>query len=269
MKYILYGAAKYMRDRIDEEKIRYFDYIVDQSEEKIGTTYLGKMICSPEILLEENKNEIFIVITAFGQLYSVEYDLKKMGFEEGVHFEWLGRLYNCYPKHSLWLLPRSENWMKDEEAWRKNFPNEVPHERAELVTKMIDWTTVKSVLDLGAGSEPMRPLLPKGIEYYPVDYKQLTGNTLVFDFNQKQFPNIKADVVILIGVHGYVDYEAWLIDKAIDAVNVGGQFIVSLNYCTGNYNALDCITRYHELITCVEYAFRGDIYGIFRFLRVK
>lgn len=49
MKYILFGAAQYMRDRIDEEKIRYFDYIVDNSADKIGTTYLGKQIKPPAV----------------------------------------------------------------------------------------------------------------------------------------------------------------------------------------------------------------------------
>lgn len=269
MKYILFGAAQYMRDRIDEEKIKYFEYIVDNSTEKIGTTYLGKDIKSPNVLLDENKDEIFIVITAFGQLCSIEYDLKQMGFEEGKHFEWVGRLYNLYPKHSLWLAPRSENWTKDEKAWRENFPNEVPHERAELVAKMINWSGAKSVLDLGAGSEPMRPLLPKGINYFPIDYKQLTGNTLVYDFNQKQFPDIRADIVILVGVHGYVDYETWLIDKAVSTVNLGGQLIISFNYCTGNFNALDFITKYHNVIECVKYAFRSDIYGIFKFIKVN
>lgn len=269
MKYILFGAAKYMRDRIDEERIQWIDYIVDNSKELIGTTYLGKEIKSPKVLIEEDKNNIFIVITAFGQLYSIIYDLKQMGFEEGKHFEWFGRLSNHYPQHSIWYRQKSKNWKKDEAAWRKYFPNEEPHERAELVAKMIDWRNVKSVLDLGAGSEPMRPLLPEKVEYYPVDYKQLTGNTLVFDFNQKQFPNMNADVVILIGLHGYVDYEAWLAERAVHAVNWGGQFIVSFNYCTGNYNAFDFITKYHNVVRCVDYAFRSDTYGIFLFRKEK
>lgn len=269
MKYILFGAGPYLREHIDEEKIKYFDYIVDNAPEKIGTSYLGKEIRSPKVLLTEDKDNIFIVITAFGQLYSIEYDLKKMGFEKEKHFEWLGRMYNLYPQHSLWLSLKSENWKKDEAAWRRNYPNLRPHERAKLVAKMIDWNHVKSVLDLGAGSEPMRPLLPSGeIAYYPVDYKQLTGNTLVYDFNQKQFPNIKADVVILIGVHGYVDHEIWLIDQAVNAVNIGGQLLISLNYSTGNFHAFDFITKYQNKMKCVDYAFRDSIYGIFSFRRI-
>lgn len=269
MKYLLYGASKYMRDRINEEKIQLVDYIVDHSAELIGTTYLGKEIKSPDVLLEEDREHVFIVITAFGQLYSIEYDLLQMGFERGKNFEWIGRLSNYYPQHVEWYKQKSRNWEKDEAAWREKFPNEVPYERAVLVTKMIDWTDVESVLDLGAGSEPMRPLLPREVEYYPVDYKQLTGNTLIFDFNQKQFPNIKADVVVLIGVQGYVDYEMWLVEQAVRAVKTGGQFVVSLNYCTGNYNAFDFITKYHNVIQCVDYAFRSDVYGIFLFRKTN
>ncbi len=269
MKYILFGAAQYMRDNIDEEKIKYFDYIVDSSPEKIGTEYLGKKIKAPSALLEENKNEIFIFISEFNQMYSTEYDLKKMGFEKGKNFDWLRRMYNYYPEHSLWLRRRSESWEKDESAWRAYSPVGTTHERAELVAKMIDWRGTISVLDLGAGSEPMRPLLPAGVTYYPVDYKQLTGNTLIYDFNQKQFPDIRADVVILVGVWEYTDYGVWLVDKAMNAVNIGGQFIVSLYYSTGNFSALDCIVKYHDALQLMDYAIRDNEWGIFHFKRVK
>lgn len=269
MRYILYGASKYMQERVDENRIQYVDYIVDKSEELVGQKYLGKEIKQPDVLLEEKKDDIFIVITAFRQLYSIEYDLKQMGFERGKHFEWIGRMYNHHPNHSVWWkCQKSEYWKKDEDAWRKEYQNEVPHERAQLVAKMIDWTGAESVLDLGSGSEPMRQLLPKEIAYYPVDYKQLTGNTLVFDFNQKQFPDIKADIVILIGVVGYVDYEVWLIDQAVRAIKSGGQLAISFHYSTGNYNAFDFITKYRNVIQCVDYAFRTESYGIFLFKKI-
>ena len=45
MKYILYGAAKYMREHIDDEKIKYFDYIVDNSAEKIEERLNLLMYC--------------------------------------------------------------------------------------------------------------------------------------------------------------------------------------------------------------------------------
>ena len=269
MKYILYGASRYMRERIDEEKIKYFDYIVDRSDKLIGTKYLGKEIKAPDTLLREDKGDIFIVITAHFQLYSIEYDLKEMGFERGKNFDWLGRLRNHYPKHALWLRPASESWKKDEQAWREFSPNGTVHERAELVAKMIGWTDVKSVLDLGAGSEPMRPLLPKGVVYYPVDYKRLTGNTLVFDFNQKQFPELKADVVILVGVHGYVDHQLWLIDQAVNALNIGGQLIISFNYSAEGFNVLEFIIKYQDIVKCVDFAYRDRHYGIFRFKKLS
>ena len=269
MKYILFGAGNYMYTHIDEEKIQYFDYIVDRSPDKTGTAYLGKEIRSPEVLLEEDKDNIFVVITAFVQLYSIEYDLIQMGFEKYKHFDWIARLRNHYPEHILWREKSSEKWKRDERRWRERHPNNAPpHERAELVAKMIHWDGVGSVLDLGAGSEPMRPFLPDGVKYYPVDYKQLTGNTLVFDFNKKQFPDIKADVVILIGVHGFVDYEVWLIDQAVKAVNPCGQLLISLNYYTENFHTLDFITKYCDIMKCTDYAFRSKVYGIFNFVKI-
>ena len=269
MKYILYGASQYMREHIDEDKIKYFDYIVDRSDKLIGTKYLGKEIKAPDALLKEGRGDIFIVISAFAQLYSIEYDLKAMGFEKGKNFDWLGRLSNYYPKHALWLRPASECWKKDEQAWREAYPNGQVHERAELVSRMIEWTDVKSVLDLGAGSEPMRPLLPKGAVYYPIDYRQLTGNTLVYDFNQKQFPELKADVVILVGVHGYVDHYLWLVDQAVNALNTEGQLIASFNYSAGGFNVLEFIIKYQDVVKCVDFAYRDQKYGIFKFKKLN
>lgn len=55
MRYILYGASKYMQERVDENRIQYVDYIVDKSEELVGQKYLGKEIKQPDVLLEEKK----------------------------------------------------------------------------------------------------------------------------------------------------------------------------------------------------------------------
>lgn len=62
-----------------------------------------------------------------------------------------------------------------------------------------------------------------------------------------------------------MDYEVWLIEQAVHAVKSGGQLVISFNYCTGNYNAFDFITKYHNVMQCVDYAFRSETYGIFLF----
>lgn len=268
MKYILFGAGSYMQKAINEERLEWIDYIVDNSTEKIGTFYCGKEIKNPSVLLKEKKEDIFIIIAAMGQLYTIECELKDMGFEKEKHFEWIGRLHNLYDKHPLWLKEKSKMWEEDEETWRLSYKEGVPHDRAILVSKMIEWDLVKNVLDLGAGSEPMRSLLPENVTYYPVDYKKLTENTIVCDFNKKEFPEMKADVVILVGVHSYVNTQRWLIDKAVEALNENGQLIISFNYSTGNYHAFDFIKKYHEEVKCVDYAFRNERYGIFKFRRL-
>lgn len=269
MKYVLYGAGNYMRECIDESRINYFDYIVDSDPSKIGTTYLGKEIKSSSELINENKDDLFIVIAAFAYLYLIEFELKRMGFEKGKHFDWVERLPNHYPEKSLWITSKSEKWKNDEQSWMELTKHDFPTERAGHVSKMITWDNVESVLDLGAGTEPIRIFLPENIKYYPVDYKQITGNTMVYDFNKKQFPDITADAVLIIGVLDYVDYGIWLIDKAVNAVNVGGQFIVQLYYHKGDYSVLDFITKYYDMVQCVDYAFRDSRRGIFKFKRIK
>lgn len=265
MKYILFGASQYLHTHIDKNRIGNYEYIVDNDKSKIGTYYLGKEIKSPDVLLREDKNDIFIVITAYGKLYSIEYELKRKGFIEGVHFEWYERLCNHYPEHIKLIDKKSDNWKRDESNWRKSEPVGVAHERAILVSEMINWENVDSLLDLGAGSEPMRYLLPDHVKYYPVDYQPLTENTIVCDFNKKEFPDITADVVVMIGVHGYIDYQMWLIDQAVNAMNDNGQLIISFNYSTGNYNVIDFIIKYSDKVKCTDYAFRDDEYGIFVF----
>ncbi|MDR0674306.1 MAG: hypothetical protein LBF93_11805 [Zoogloeaceae bacterium] len=69
----------------------------------------------------------------------------------------------------------------------------------------------KSLADLGAGGMTLRNYLRDGVVYYPVDYKARTHETIVCDFNKKEFPNVDADVYVLCAMLYYMDDPKWLL----------------------------------------------------------
>lgn len=73
----------------------------------------------------------------------------------------------------------------------------------------------------------------------------------------------------MIGVHGYINYQLWLIDKAVNAIELGGQLIISFYYNPGSYNVFDFIIKYHDKIQCIDYVFRDNSFGIYKFRRIK
>ena len=70
----------------------------------------------------------------------------------------------------------------------------------------------KSVMDLGAGSMHLRQLLNPDVVYYPVDYKKNAVDTIVCDFNKKEFPNISADVIVAAGILEYMEFPYWFLE---------------------------------------------------------
>jgi hypothetical protein len=60
------------------------------------------------------------------------------------------------------------------------------------------------VLDLGAGAQALRDLLPAGCRYTPSDLVARTPDTLIADLNRGQFPPGRWDVVTALGVLEYI-----------------------------------------------------------------
>ena len=60
-----------------------------------------------------------------------------------------------------------------------------------------------SVLDLGAGSEALRPLLHESCRYTPADVKQRSPECLIVDFQTGTYPEGRWDVLIASGVLEY------------------------------------------------------------------
>ncbi|GHV42626.1 hypothetical protein FACS189490_11990 [Clostridia bacterium] len=247
MKYIIFGAGKYMREIIDEDKIKYISYFVDNNPTLQGTEYRGKPILSPAELDKEDKYQIFIIVAvdnSFYRYWEINIELKERGFTQGIHFDWIMRLRN-YPQHALWTSTiGSEMWQNDEINWLCAYEPYEPTDRAKLVSKIINWDSVHTVLDLGAGLCPMKACIPDGVKYYPVDYKLNVPEMIICDFNKHEFPDIKSDVVICVGVNGYVDDFKWLADKAVHATNAGGQLVLGLFLSNSAYTGYDIIAQY-------------------------
>jgi len=84
-----------------------------------------------------------------------------------------------------------------------------------------------SVVDLGAGNMSLARYLPPSTSYYPVDYKRRNEDTVVCDFNKKEFPDIYADVYVLCAMLYYVECPFWLLEKC--AQYAEKKIIIALN----------------------------------------
>ena len=55
----------------------------------------------------------------------------------------------------------------------------------------------KSLLDLGCRNPQfVKSICPKGVKYFPVDYKNFTAEVIICNFNKGKFPDIKADTCL-------------------------------------------------------------------------
>jgi len=84
-----------------------------------------------------------------------------------------------------------------------------------------------SVVDLGAGGMNLRKLIPQHTAYFPVDFKRRCNETVVCDFNKREFPDINADVYVLCAMLYYIEDPTWLLEKV--ASFASKKIIVALN----------------------------------------
>lgn len=112
-------------------------------------------------------------------------------------------LANGIRKPANWRGDLEEKLGYNQPSWRK---------RMAVVASFID-SKDKSVMDLGSGNMQLGNTLPDGCEYIPVDYRKTSDKTIVCDFNEYEFPDIKADVVCAIGILGYIKDPEWFLEK--------------------------------------------------------
>lgn len=108
-----------------------------------------------------------------------------------------------------------------DESWKR---------RIEAMASLIE--DEKSVIDLGCGRMWLREFLPKGVTYTGCDYVQRDTDTIVCDFNNKEFPDLSADLVFASGVLEYIEDVDWFLSKI---QTISDSLIIS--YCVMELNA--------------------------------
>ena len=92
------------------------------------------------------------------------------------------------------------------------------------------------VIDVGAGRQVARAMLPSGSEYVPVDMVLRSPDTIVCDLNRDKLPDLHADWVIASGVIEYVHDPA----RFINWMSVAAPRIVM------SYEVADGETKYYR-----------------------
>lgn len=85
----------------------------------------------------------------------------------------------------------------------------------------------KTVLDLGCGMMWLRDYLPAGCSYVPCDYVARSAETVVCDFNKKEFPDRAVDLCFVSGCLEYVEDVEWFLGRISIACST-----LILSYCT-------------------------------------
>lgn len=85
----------------------------------------------------------------------------------------------------------------------------------------------ESVIDLGCGLMWLKEYLPRNCTYTGVDYTKRNPETVLCDFNKKNFPKQQADVAFVSGCLEYIDDPAWFAKQIASSAN---KCVVS--YCT-------------------------------------
>ena len=85
MKHIGFGAG-YVLLSANDNFVRGLSYLVDNHPQKIGRKVADLDIFSPDVLLNEDKESIFIWVLTKAHSDSIKSQLMEMGFIEGLHF---------------------------------------------------------------------------------------------------------------------------------------------------------------------------------------
>lgn len=116
------------------------------------------------------------------------------------------------------LRPQAwENIEYFDEAWKDRIAA-----LASLITE-----DEKIVLDLGCGPRWLRSMLSADKTYIGADYRDRGPGTFVCNFNQRQFPDVRADVCFVSGCLEYIEDVDWFLRRAFASAPA-----LVLSYCT-------------------------------------
>jgi len=115
-----------------------------------------------------------------------------------------------------------------EKRWK--YCNEKYSFRDTVTTSLFNEAKIKisSIYDLGCGKQSLREYFEqKNIKYIPVDKYSRSKDTIVVDFNKKEFPKKKVDCCLLLGVFEYIKG----LQSFIDLIEKKTQKIIICSFC--------------------------------------
>lgn len=130
----------------------------------------------------------------------------------------LGRKCPWLQEYGMWKAMIQANWKDIEyfdDSWRQR------------INRMAGFIPAKAtVMDLGCGRQWLRDIVgPQN--YTGVDYRPRGENTVVCDFNKRQFPDFRRDVAFVSGCLEYVTDYRWFIAQICEKANM-----CILSYCS-------------------------------------
>lgn len=266
-KHIIFGGFDYaVYWEMNQDAIyKGIDYFVDNDPNLIGTTYLGKPIYSPEKLLQENKDEMIILIGSIIYHTEIEFQLREMGFEEEKHFQWGISFTGDEVCPRLW---HHIEW-KDKKKNTKNLKSvecgEYALTRLKLVSGIIDFSQINTVIDLCAANGRIEEFLPSTIKYIPVDYIKYSDATRVCNLNAYEFPDIQSKAeetcILLVAAIGYIHDWKWLIKRISEQCNtfvcVHNDFArINREYRRTSYNGNVVVFNHQIIMEAQKYGFK-------------
>ncbi|OPJ64514.1 polysaccharide pyruvyl transferase family protein [Clostridium chromiireducens] len=221
-KIIVFGTGTVTQIKTNSNFYEFIEYFIDSDENKKNNMLFGKMIYTPEKLLEEDFNNIFVIVNTFVFYKEMTVTLKKIGLQENVHFGSLE--YYCMKNDIDVYLPKA--WKEREESKEVSVNNSSRwNDRIAAMSQFID-ESAQVILDLGCGQEKLKKYLRPTINYVGVDYIKRKEDTIVCDFNNREFPKKKVDTAFVSGVFEYIVDTEWFINEISLCCN---QFIISYN----------------------------------------
>lgn len=257
-KHILFGGFDYaLRWEMDQDAVyRGIDYIVDNDPHLIGTTYLGKPVYSPEKLLEEDRDNILILIGSIIYHLEIEFQLKDMGFEEDVHYKWAIGFCGDEKCPRLWKHVEWKDAAENKAGLDLIEKSDEALNRLRMAARLVDFSNVCTVLDIGAANGRLKTLLPEDVRYIPADYIPYSKETVVCDLTKYEFPELELDpastCVFLIAIIQCAADWRWLLRKSAKTgdtvVCVHNDFVRMNREYRRTRFAGNCVAFNHQII---------------------
>ena len=112
-------------------------------------------------------------------------------------------------------MKSTKSWIEIEKYENEKIDLDLWNNRNIEIAKLVSDES-ESLLDLGCGNRQLEKLISAKCKYYPVDYCNRGENTIVCDFNNHQFPEVYADIVVGSGILEHIIDYKWFIKCMCD-----------------------------------------------------